>query len=82
MKHKLSWTTKLEGRVKREVRVVLTRQAFVINPDVTVEKAIKEAEADVGAPIEIVGFERFALGEGIEKEETDFAAEVAAAVAS
>ncbi len=73
----------VDGRIRKFYQeVVLTQQAFVINPDVTVEKAIKEAEADVGAPIEIVGFERFALGEGIEKEETDFAAEVAAAVAS
>lgn len=73
----------VDGRIHKFLQeVVLTKQAFVINPDLTVEKAIKEAEGNVGAPIEIVGFERFALGEGIEKEETDFAAEVAAAVGS
>ncbi|MFN9163742.1 MAG: elongation factor Ts, partial [Alphaproteobacteria bacterium] len=37
------------------------------------------AEKEAGAPISVVGFVRFALGEGIQKEETDFAAEVAAA---
>ena len=51
----------------------------MLNPDLTVEKALKEAEKDIGAPAKITGFVRFALGEGIEKEETDFAAEVAAA---
>jgi elongation factor Ts len=60
--------------------VVLLKQAFVINPDLTVEKALKEAEKDIGAPAQITGFVRFALGEGIEKETSDFAAEVAAAV--
>ena len=42
------------------------------------DKAIKNAEGDVGAPIEFKGFVRFELGEGIEVEESDFAAEVAA----
>ena len=70
----------VEGRIRKFYEeVVLLSQAFVINPDHTVEKAVKEAEADVGAPISVVGFLRFALGEGIEKEESDFAAEVAAA---
>ncbi|MGL4405830.1 MAG: translation elongation factor Ts, partial [Notoacmeibacter sp.] len=41
---------------------------------------LKEAEGKIGAPAKITGFIRLALGEGIEKEETDFAAEVAAAV--
>lgn len=70
----------VEGRIRKFYEeVVLLSQAFVINPDNTVEKAVKAAEADVGAPITVVGFLRFALGEGIEKEESDFAAEVAAA---
>lgn len=69
----------VEGRIRKFYEeVVLLSQAFVINPDMTVEKAVKEAEAGVGAPITVVGFVRFLLGEGIEKEETDFAAEVAA----
>jgi elongation factor Ts len=70
----------VEGRVRKFYEeVVLLSQAFVINPDLTVEKALKAAEADVGAPIELKTFVSFRLGEGVEKEESDFAAEVAAA---
>ena len=70
----------VEGRIRKFYEeVVLLSQAFVVDPDNTVEKAVKNAEAGVGAPINVVGFVRFALGEGIEKAETDFAAEVAAA---
>ncbi len=69
----------VEGRLRKFYEeVVLLKQAFVINPDLTVEKALAEAEAGFGAPAKIVAFARFALGEGVEKEETDFAAEVAA----
>jgi elongation factor Ts len=71
----------VEGRIRKFYEEsVLLKQAFVIDPDQTVEKALKAAEADVGAPVKVDGFVRFALGEGIEKEESDFAAEVAAAV--
>jgi elongation factor Ts len=71
----------VEGRIRKFYEeVVLLKQAFVLNPDVTVEKALKDAEKDIGAPTKITAFVRFALGEGIEKEVTDFAAEVAAAV--
>lgn len=70
----------VEGRMRKFYEeVVLLKQAFVINPDLTVEQALKEAEKDIGAPAKITGFLRFALGEGIERETTDFAAEVAAA---
>ncbi|GMV63101.1 MAG: elongation factor Ts [Parvibaculum sp.] len=70
----------VEGRIRKFYEeVVLLSQAFVVNPDETVEKAVKAAEAGIGAPINVIGFVRFALGEGIEKEESDFAAEVAAA---
>ncbi|MBX2805997.1 MAG: translation elongation factor Ts [Hyphomicrobiales bacterium] len=58
---------------------VLLKQQFVVDPDNTVEKAVKAAEDGVGGAITIKGFIRFELGEGIEKEESDFAAEVAAA---
>ncbi|MGB5093659.1 MAG: translation elongation factor Ts [Parvibaculum sp.] len=69
----------VEGRIRKFYEeVVLLSQAFVINPDLTVEKAVAAAEADIGAPIKVIGFVRFGLGEGIEKEESDFAAEVAA----
>lgn len=71
----------VEGRLRKFYEeVVLLSQAFVMNPDHSVEAALKEAEKAIGAPAKIVGYLRFALGEGIEKEETDFAAEVAAAV--
>jgi elongation factor Ts len=71
----------VEGRMRKFFEeVALLSQSFVINPDLTVAAAIKEAEKDVGAPIEITGMVRLLLGEGVEKEETDFAAEVAATV--
>lgn len=73
----------IDGRMRKFYEeVVLLSQAFVINPDLTVAAALKEAEKTIGAPAKITAFVRFALGEGIEKEETDFAAEVAAAVKS
>ncbi|WP_295812824.1 translation elongation factor Ts [uncultured Nitratireductor sp.] len=73
----------VEGRLRKFFEeVVLLKQAFVMNPDLTVEKALVEAEKEIGAPAKIVGFVRFALGEGVEREESDFAAEVAAAVKS
>ncbi|MBZ9759797.1 translation elongation factor Ts [Mesorhizobium sp. CA8] len=71
----------VEGRLRKFYEeVVLLKQAFVLNPDVTVEKALKDAEKEIGAPAKITAYLRYALGEGIEKETTDFAAEVAAAV--
>lgn len=73
----------VEGRLQKFFKEsVLLKQPFVVDPDNTVEKAVKAAEADVGGPIAVKGFIRFELGEGIEKEESDFAAEVAAAVGS
>jgi elongation factor Ts len=69
----------VEGRLRKFYEeVVLLKQGFVMNPDVTVEKALADAEKEIGAPAKLTGFVRFALGEGIEKEESDFAAEVAA----
>jgi len=59
--------------------VCLLEQAYVHEPDKNVAQALKEAEGKVGGPIKITGYVRYALGEGIEKQETDFAAEVAAA---
>jgi elongation factor Ts len=57
---------------------VLLKQVFVFDTDKTVAEAIKAAEGDAGAPIELTGFVRMVLGEGVEKKEEDFAAEVAA----
>jgi elongation factor Ts len=62
----------IPGRMKKFLAEnTLVGQQFVVNPDVTVGEAAK------AAGIEIVGFVRLAVGEGIEKEEGDFAAEVA-----
>jgi len=69
----------VEGRMRKFFEeVALLSQAFVINPDLTVGAAVKEAEKEAGAKIEVVGMARLLLGEGVEKEESDFAAEVAA----
>ncbi len=57
----------------------LLDQPFIFDDKKTVAQASKETEGKVGGPIKITGFVRYALGEGIEKQETDFAAEVAAA---
>jgi elongation factor Ts len=59
--------------------VCLLDQEFIHAPDKSVAEAIKEAEVGVGSPIKVTGFVRYALGEGIDRPETDFAAEVAAA---
>jgi elongation factor Ts len=60
--------------------VCLVDQPFIHDPGKTVLQAVNEAAKAAGAPIVLKGFVRYALGEGIEKETTDFAAEVAAAV--
>jgi elongation factor Ts len=59
--------------------VCLLEQAFIHDSGKSVAQALKEAEGKVGGPIKVTGFVRYALGEGIEKQESDFAAEVAAA---
>jgi elongation factor Ts len=59
--------------------VCLLDQAFIHEPDKSVAQAIKQAEGAAGAPIKVAGFIRYALGEGIDRPDTDFAAEVAAA---
>jgi len=70
----------VEGRLRKFFEeVVLLSQAFVHDPETTVAKALADAEKDAGAPIKITGFYRFALGEGIDRPDSDFAAEVAAA---
>ena len=64
----------IQGRLKKFLaEVTLLGQDFVINPDLTVEAAATEAG------VEIVSYVRMAVGEGIEKVEEDFAAEVAKA---
>jgi elongation factor Ts len=68
----------IEGRIRKFYEeVVLLKQPFVMNPDQTVEAYVAEAGKAVGGAT-VTGFALFKLGEGIEKEESDFAAEVAA----
>ncbi len=58
--------------------VCLLDQPFIHDDKKSVAQALKEAEGKVGAPIKVTGFLRYALGEGIDRPESDFAAEVAA----
>jgi elongation factor Ts len=57
----------------------LLEQPFIFDDKKSVAQALKEIEGQAGGAIKVTGFVRYALGEGIEKQETDFAAEVAAA---
>ena len=69
----------VEGRVRKYYEeVVLLEQLFVIDGESRVAKIVEATAKEAGAPIRVTGFARFALGEGIEKEQSDFAAEVAA----
>lgn len=69
----------VDGRMRKYFEeVTLLAQTFVIDGETKVGDAIKNAEKDAGAPIKLTKFVRYALGEGIEKVESDFAAEVAA----
>ena len=69
----------VEGRIRKYYEeVCLTEQVFVIDQENKVSKVLEIVGKEIGAPIKLTGFARFALGEGIEKEEKDFAAEVAA----
>ncbi|MDQ0327316.1 elongation factor Ts [Rhodopseudomonas julia] len=73
----------VDGRMRKFYEEsVLLKQAFVIDPDKSVEQAIADAEKDAGAAISLTNFVCFRLGEGVEREEEDFAAEVAAAAGS
>ena len=70
----------VEGKLRKFYQeTVLLSQTFVVDPDLSVEAALKKAEADVGGTMELTGFVIFRLGEGVEREEVDFAAEVATA---
>jgi translation elongation factor Ts (EF-Ts) len=66
----------IPGRMRKFLEeVTLLNQKFVINPDITVEQAAKDAG------VEVLAYQRVAVGEGIEKKEEDFAAEVAKTMA-
>ncbi len=69
----------VEGRMKKYYQeVVLLEQTSVIDGETRVADVVSKAADDAGVDIALTAFVRFTLGEGIEKEETDFAAEVAA----
>jgi elongation factor Ts len=71
----------VEGRLRKFYEdVVLLEQIYVIDGERRVSKVVEAAAKDVGATVTVAGFARFALGEGIAREQGDFAAEVAAAV--
>jgi elongation factor Ts len=70
----------LVGRLRKFYEeICLLDQTFVIDGETKISTLLENAAKEVGAPVTLTGFARFQLGEGIEKEETDFAAEVAAA---
>ena len=70
----------VEGRLRKFYEeVVLLKQAFVMNPDQTIEQLVAEQAKTLESPVTVKGFVRFALGEGVEKPQgPDFATEVAA----
>lgn len=69
----------VEGRMRKFYEEsVLLQQIFVIDGETPVGKVVEKAARDLGVPIEIAGFLRFAVGEGIEKAQSDFAGEVKA----
>lgn len=68
----------VEGRMKKFLRASnLLDQPFVVNPDISVAAAVEATAAELGAPVRVADFLRFAVGEGIERKESDFASEVA-----
>ena len=73
----------VEGRLRKYYEeVVLLDQVFVIDGETKVGKALENVATEIGKPISVSGFVRFELGEGIERKDEDFAAEVAATLAS
>jgi elongation factor Ts len=69
----------VEGGLRKfHQEVVLLEQLFVVDGKNRVSKVVDDAAKQVGAPVRLAGFLRFALGEGIERKSEDFAAEVAA----
>jgi elongation factor Ts len=69
----------VEGRLRKFYEdVVLLEQTYVIDGESKVRAAVQKAAKELGAPVRVAGFVRYALGEGIERTKSDFAAEVAA----
>lgn len=69
----------VEGRIQKRLKeLALMDQPFIKDQNISIEEMVKQAVSQLGENIQVRRFVRFVLGEGIEKEETDFAAEVAA----
>lgn len=69
----------VQGRIEKRLKELsLLDQPYIKDPNITVGELVKQNIAQLGENIQVRRFVRFVLGEGIEKEETDFAAEVAA----
>ena len=72
----------VEGKIEKFFsEAVLTEQAFIKNPDVTVQEMITEVIAKLGENIQVRRFSRFKVGEGVEKPVVDFAEEIRSQVA-
>ena len=71
----------VEGRLRKFYEEsVMLEQVFVVDGETKVSKVVEQAAKEAGSPIKVAGFVRYALGEGIEKKQEDFAAEVAAQI--
>ena len=69
----------VQGRIEKRLKeLALLDQPFIKDQNITVDELVKRSVAQLGENIQVRRFTRFVLGEGIEKEEVDFAAEVAA----
>ena len=73
----------VEGRLRKFYEEsVLLEQVYVIDGETRVGKVVEAAAKQLGSPVRVAGYVRFKVGEGIEKKESDFAAEVAAQLKS
>ena len=71
----------VEGSIRKYYEeVVLMEQAYIMDPDKKIKDVLSDAGKELGTSVELVDFVRFALGEGIEKKQEDFASEVAAQI--
>ena len=69
----------VEGRLRKYYEdVCLLEQTYVIDGETKVAKILEQAAKDLGGEVKVMGMVRFLLGEGVERSESDFAAEVAA----
>jgi elongation factor Ts len=69
----------VEGRLRKFYEeTVLLEQVYVVDGESRVKDVVAKTAKELGAPVKLAGFARFALGEGVEKKQEDFAAEVAA----